>query len=325
MDQKTYIEIEGTQELEYHLPNELDKFDGPIRHRKEITGTDRQGKARLMSIVGIMPTVVHGWANGEIHTLIIYEWKTVPGHQGLRFKDLIIEVSFVANGPRGAAEDEARDMRSRGFKSNVSDPEVVSAVPSAVQLYNVTKHKIGGNNTGEFGFSAGFAPYFSAEAKYIMERNSAVSITDAVQVAGQPYVVGSGRSRLNAIRWTILENDSQRPGIPAYLRTAVLLKRQSDDDGLFLGHVKIKSHVSWWEDIMETKGKVFGDIKPDDPIIFDPKEPTSSVFDHQKAKLDLVDLDAQFRMVCLATLQTTKSENIGEDNEERLTETSGEN
>jgi hypothetical protein len=297
MDHEIRIELTGAPDLEYHLPNEKDKFGNPIPHRKTATGTDREGKARLMSVIGLMPTVVHGLADGEPHTLIIFEWSASPERQGLRFKEVTIEVSFVANGKRGDAEEEAADLRRRGFNLNYWDPEVVKMVPMGTEWYNQTRRKVGGKSTLEIGFSAGFAPYFSIAPKYTMERNTGAYITDSVKVIGSPFVVGSGRNRNNAVRWTMLENESQQSGVPAYLRTAVLLKRLPNDNGLFLGYVKVTTHISWWEGVMEKKRKLSGEIKLDDPIVFDPDVSEPSPFDDKKKKLDTVDLRAEFKIV----------------------------
>jgi len=68
-----------------------------------------------------------------------------------------------------------------------------------------------------------------------MERDTNVNVTDAVKVSGQPFVVGSGRNQPNAVGWTMLANRSQQSGVPSYLHITVLLKRQANDNGIFLG------------------------------------------------------------------------------------------
>lgn len=310
MNRKICINLEAPEELQYHLRNEKDKFGNPIPHRKTATGTDREGNARLMSVVGLMPTVVHGQsADGDPHTLIVFEWSATPERQGLRFREVTIEVRFAANGKRGGAEAEAVELRRRGFPLSNWDPEVVKAVPTGVEWYDRSSHRVGGKSTLELGFSVGFDPYFSIAPKYTMERDTSATATAAVSVVGRPFVVAApGRSRNNAVRWTMLENESQRSGVPAYLRTAVLLKRELQDDGLFLGYVKVETHVSWWEDLMEKKRKMTGDIKLDHPIIFDPTRSEPSAFDDKLNKLDTVDLSAEFRVVTLEPLSPVQGE-----------------
>ncbi|KAL7805225.1 hypothetical protein V8C44DRAFT_341205 [Trichoderma aethiopicum] len=297
MSREIRVELYGEDDLEYHLPNEKDKFGRPVPHRKAITGTDRQGNARLMSVVGIMPAVVHGFADDEPHTLVIFEWDIVSGVQDLRFRSVIIELSFIAYGPRGAAEHDARELRRAGGDIHHWDPEVVKAVPSGTQSYKRSTRKTGGKETYEFGFSLGFQPYFSVSPKYALERDTSTDVVDAIRVTGQSFVTGSSRHRPNSVRWIMLENESQRSGVPAYLRTAVLLKRQPDDDGLFLGNVKVETHVSWWEDIKEKKWKLTGQVKPDEPVVFNPNVSQPSAFDSWKDKLDQVDLDAEYHIV----------------------------
>jgi hypothetical protein len=302
MAQKITIELESSQDLEYKLPNEVDIHGKPVPHRKTATGIDREGEAKLMSVIGVMPTVVYGSSKGDPYTLVIFEWRADPERQGLRFKEVVIEVSFAAVGPRGDAEKEAVQLRNHGFNENYWDPEVVRMVPTGTSWYNPTPHKIAGKNVLEIGFSAGFAPYLSISPKYTMERHVDVDRTDAVKVVGSPAVVGLSRNRANAVRWTMLENESQRSGVPTYLRTAVLLKRHPKDNGLFLGTVKVTTHISWWEDLKEKVRKLSGAVKKDEPIIFDPTEEEPSSFDAQKATLDEVDLEKEFKIVTLEPL-----------------------
>ncbi|KAK3395252.1 hypothetical protein B0H63DRAFT_533942 [Podospora didyma] len=299
------INLETPQDLEFHLPNEIDPKTGrPLPHRKAAIGTDRKGKARLMSVIGQMPVAVHGLStDGEPHTLVIFEWSAAPEIQGLRFKEVVIEVSFSAEGySRRNAEDEAAELRRRGFNPNYWDPEVVAAVPTGTEWYHRTIRKVGGKSTLEMGFSAGFATFVSLAPKYAMERDTGVNLTDSIKVMGRPFVAGSNRNRPNAVRWTMLENESQKSGVPAYLRTAVLLKRQSDDNGIFLGRVSVETHVSWWEDLMEKKRKLTGDVPKNEPIVFDPDDQKSvgkTPFDGMKNKLDKVDLRKEFNIVML--------------------------
>lgn len=297
MNREIYIELGWEDDLEYHLPNEVDKFGRPVPHRKAVTGTDRRGNASLMSVVGIMPVVVHGFADNEPHTLVIFEWNIISGVQDLRFKSVMIEVSFLAHGPRGEAENEAQELRHAGFSSHYWNPEVVKAVPSGTSTYKRSTRHIGGKETYELGFSVGFQPYFSLSPKYSLERDTSSEIVDAIRVTGQPFVMSPDRNRPDSVRWIMLENESKRSGVPAYMRTAVLLKRQPNDNGLFLGTVKVETHISWWEDLKERKRRLTGQIRRDEPIVFDPHVVQSSAFDSKRQQLDEVDLDAEFQIV----------------------------
>ncbi|KAM0436594.1 hypothetical protein ACHAPT_002302 [Fusarium lateritium] len=327
MSRQISIELEGAKDLEYHLTNEKDRTGRVVPHRKAVTGTDREGTARLMSVIGLMPTVVHGSAHGEPHTLVILEWNVTSGRQGLRFKEVTIEMSFAADGPRGDAEDEAEELRQQGGTLNFWDPEVVAVVPTGTGRYIHTRRKVGTKGTWELGFSAGFGSFVSLAPKYAVERDRTASITDCIQVIGQPFLSGSGRNRSNSIRWTMLENESQRSGVPNYLRTAVLLRREPYDNGIFLGHINVETHVSWWEDLMEKKRKLTGHIKTDEPVVFDPTDVVPSPFDDMKDNLDKVDLHAEFRIISLEPLAASGEEEkkdeeaggVGEATEATLT------
>ncbi|KAL3608822.1 hypothetical protein FPOAC2_03833 [Fusarium poae] len=291
------IEFEAQGDLAFHLPNERDRNGNPIAHRKAITGTDREGNASLMSVIGIMPTVVHGFADGVPYTLAIFEWKAEALRQGLRFKRVSIEMEFSAKGDRGDAEQDAKELRQLNFSDNYWDPEVMEVAPEGTQFHNYTKRKVGGKSNLELGFSASFAQFFNAGPKWTFERDTSRNISDAIQVTGQGFVVGSDRNRSNAVRWIMLENESQRSGVPTYLRTAVLLKRMPNDNGIFHGTVRVETHVSLYEDFKEKMYKYKGQIKTDEPVIFNPKILEQSTFDpHQ---LGNVDLQREFRIYSL--------------------------
>jgi hypothetical protein len=296
MEQKFVIDLGGSQDLEYKLPNEIDRKTGkPKPHRSIATGTDRSGNAKLLSVIGMMPKFIHEPNKEEENprSLVIFEWNMSPERNDVRFRSVTIEVTFSAEGARGEAEAEAVQLREQGYNDNYWDPEVVRMVPAGESLYNTTQHKITGKNSFELGFSVSFNQYISIGPKWTMERVVDKNRIDSVKVTGKQTTVGPSRYRPNGVRWTLLENKSLQSSVPAYMRTAVLLKRNPRDNGLFIATIKVTTHVSWWEDLLERKHKLDGSVKEDDPIIFDPtiEDPT--------ADLSGMDLEKEFKIITL--------------------------
>ncbi|KAK4862847.1 hypothetical protein LT330_002980 [Penicillium expansum] len=72
------------------------------------------------------------------------------------------------------------------------------------------------------------------------------------------------------VNWALLENDETNTGVPSFMRTAILLKRQQNTD--FECSVKIKTTADWKTELKRfsaSKGK-------DDPILFDPELPPTN-------------------------------------------------
>ncbi|KAL6808447.1 hypothetical protein V8C40DRAFT_259646 [Trichoderma camerunense] len=78
-----------------------------------------------MSVTGLMLILIHGFANDEPHSLVVFEWSICCGHPGLRYKSVMIEGSFHDNGPRGDAEFEAQELRPRRGSLNFWDPKIL--------------------------------------------------------------------------------------------------------------------------------------------------------------------------------------------------------
>lgn len=126
-------------------------------------------------------------------------------------------------------------------------------------------------------------------------------VTDAIQLSGSRVAVGAGHSRPNAARWVMLENASQKSGVPAFLRTAVLLKRRPKDNGQFLGSVNVSYRVSKFHDFKEVLSKMTGMIPTDKPIVFDPDlNPANPAF--LSSNLADVDLSKEFQLISMEPL-----------------------
>lgn len=88
-------------------------------------------------------------------------------------------------------------------------------------------------------------------------------------------IVGRKSGRPNAVLWKLIEDKLRLDGVPSFLRTAVLLKRNCDDRFLGTIHIDIKtSGLS--SDIRQTIRRAVGGIEDDDPVLFDPRVPRIS-------------------------------------------------
>jgi hypothetical protein len=96
----------------------------------------------------------------------------------------------------------------------------------------------------------------------------------------------------------LLENKTTKTGVPAAMRTAVLLKRK--DESLFQCVVSIDARV----DFKSTVERVFGGKgrePKDDPVLFDPElDPTNNLREYDVKELGAFDLER----VCDVTFAT---------------------
>jgi hypothetical protein len=102
--------------------------------------------------------------------------------------------------------------------------------------------------------SAGFA----WETTISQEKEDHTTLTGIVRYEARPF---GGK---NAARWTLLENETRESGIPAFLRTLILLRRSDSEQ--FTATVNIETEVDWKSSLTS----LFGKKDKDDPVIFDP-------------------------------------------------------
>ena len=301
----------NAEDFHLRIDNEVDENGNPVPHRVDTTGTDRQGKAALMTVKGRMPTVVHGFEKSGStvpYTLVVFEWFTHRNTNDKQFREVTIEVAFEAHGKRGEAEPEAQRLRSRNVPKTHWDPEVVGLAPFATSWYQRSTHQITNTSSGAISTNVGFAPYLSIVPKFSWEKSDSHAVTKAVQVTGEFAFLGKQtRSKANGARFIMLENPSQHTGVPAYLRTAVLLRRQHRDNGQFLARVDVSYRVSPLQDFRERWWKVMGRLPVDQPIVFDPRVPTAPCPLHAFANnLAAAPIAAEFTLASIESEDTTK-------------------
>jgi len=82
------------------------------------------------------------------------------------------------------------------------------------------------------------------------------------------------------------ENDNREDGIPNLIQSAILLKRKANDQ--FILTVKIDVEVNFIYDTNHSIRKMFGRVKEDDPVTFDP----DVHWETTRTDVDLSDLSA---------------------------------
>ncbi|KAL7952647.1 hypothetical protein V8C34DRAFT_322711 [Trichoderma compactum] len=285
----------NSEEAALRLQNETDNFGNTIPHRDHFTGYDRQGNAALLVVNGSMP---------------------VPNR---RFRSVAIQVTFTAHADRGQAESLARLYRSQGGRPSFWDPVVIALAPDKTSCYHQTPHTIATNKGVEISITAGFAPYVSIGPKYIWNQNdSGVERIDAMRIVGDKRFGEGSRSQANSVRWDVFENKETGSGVPSYLHNAVLLRRKPDDNGQFLGTVKIDADISWSHDIKEKVWRVIGSIPRDDPIVFDPqRKDRPGSYEQYRSRTDEIDLEKLFKIASIQD-ETISSEGMEEDMEHHI-------
>ncbi|KAI0101766.1 hypothetical protein GGR51DRAFT_529278 [Nemania sp. FL0031] len=191
--------------------------------------------------------VIHGYLkDGQgLATLIVHEFQFDPRKKARRVSSVDIEFSFGSNDGKGP---EVLKISNRGRM-------VLGRTPQMETITKSGEAKAGGNALGaELGGSWKWEKTVCRETK------------DATTIIGTIDLPHGGRNygAPNTAAWTLLENETLKTGVPAYLRTAILLSR-TDEDQEFFSTFKIRAKV----DLVSGITQLFGRTPKDDPILYD--------------------------------------------------------
>ncbi|KAK3937216.1 hypothetical protein QBC46DRAFT_416666 [Diplogelasinospora grovesii] len=278
----------NSEDAQFRLNNERDENNQPVPNRRLVTGyDDHRSKMRLL---GEMPIVVHSTPRSTKpgYTLIVFEWNTQRLTLDARFRHVVITVCFTAKDPGRA------------------NPEVIKIAPSGESRYNLTRHRVSETSKRVVGgpVSVG-APGVSVSVggvQYQWERSDVADVTDSITINGHLSTGGKSEPRCHTVEWSMEENTSQRSGVPAMLRTAVLLRRKACDDGHFQATVKAECTTSPAQDFVRKLRDLAGMLPRDEPLHFDPtvNEPAEPAFPQDQ--LTKVDLAGEFRFNAMTPL-----------------------
>ncbi|KAI0516991.1 hypothetical protein F5B22DRAFT_636200 [Xylaria bambusicola] len=213
--------------------------------------------------------VIHGYLkDGEDPaTLIVYEFQFDPRKKARRISIVDIEFSF---GSDGGKEPEVLKISNKGRM-------VLGRTSLTETITQGGEAKAGGNILGaEIGGS------------WKWEKASTRETNDATTIVGSIDLPHGGRNygAPNTATWTIIENQTMKTGVPAYIRTAVLLSRNDDEDEFF-STFKIKAKA----DLRSGFAQLFGRTPKDDPILYDATlPPTNKLQQYDTNSLGQVDL-----------------------------------
>jgi hypothetical protein len=296
---KFMVELEevNDEEFELHI-----KAFGHKQHRN-FTGYDQKG-----------PAVVYGYRHATIHghfsdredevqagSLIILDWQFLPRDPKKRFKFVRINVVFA--GPDGCKVWE--------------EPAVYQMAPRGTHALLKTTYTEDEKKGLELSFGAEFGGSVGLKVPY--ELSTSTVMADKIRISGQPYLnfsPGTERDpdRLNAVEWNFFENESQKSGLPTYVRTAILLSRETDDE--FTATFTIRAKVGALTDFGTNLKKVLGRKEEDDPIVFVPSMKEKTAFDSNREELHKINLLDQ----CVFLMDNDVAGTQGEKKEEEKKE-----
>jgi hypothetical protein len=288
---KFMVELDEVNDEEFELRI---KAHGKKQHRN-FTGYDQTG-----------PAVVYGYRHATIHgeledtegeqkagSLIILDWNFLSRDPRKRFK--FVRVNVVFAGPEGCKAWE--------------EPAVHQIAPRGSCALLKTTYTENNKKSLEATFGAEFGGKLDAKLGY--EVSTSTKVADKLRLSGQPYLdftTGPERDpdRLNAVEWNFFENESQKSGVPTYVRTAILLSRENDYD--FTATFTIRAKIGTLTDIGAKLKKLLGRKEEDDPIVFAPGTKEKTVYDSHVNELHKINLLDQ----CVFIMDRDVSEEEGE-------------
>jgi hypothetical protein len=211
-------------------------------------------------------------------TIILLDFAFSSSKIGRRIKAAQITFQF-----KGEAED------------GEDSPSVARIEPCGSFVMEETTRSV--DTTISAGVDVGAPPIagFQAGAHLGWERTTTKTSPDCIRLEGKKHQLGKDYGDDDAATWTLLENATDKTGIPSSLRTVILLKRRYD--GPFRCTFSLKLEVDTKTSLENALGAVFGKRVIDDPVLFDPaRKPTNRQINkydiNSLASMDLVALSA---------------------------------
>ncbi|KAH8911540.1 hypothetical protein BR93DRAFT_924223 [Coniochaeta sp. PMI_546] len=236
----------------------------PARPQQRNNITERKG---AIDVRCVGKDVIHGYLKDgeEPATLIIYEFQFDPRKPGRRI--ISVDAKFLFSPRNGGSEPEVLKIAPKGRMTLVQTKQTESTTNSA---------------EGKLG-AAQFGAELGGTVKW--EKTISRETTDATTIVGTIDTKGRNYGAPNAVSWTLMENKSTHTGVPAFFRTAVLLKREDDSEFESSFDIKVSA------DMVSRFASLFGKTPIDDPIIYDPSmPPTNKLRKYDTDNLGEIDL-----------------------------------
>ncbi|KAL4941935.1 hypothetical protein BDV06DRAFT_222631 [Aspergillus oleicola] len=226
--------------------------------------------------------------DGALATLLVFNFRFTRQQHSRRVIRASIHIEFSG----------ADAQSSRPTVWEIAPYDTWTVVPTTDHEEKMRAMEVTIGTPGAGPVNAGFTA--KLEKLRIRDISDATTVSGSIELSDD---VNSGEC--NCAAWTLLENQTRKTGVPASLRTGVLLKRENN--AIFHAMVKI-SCVADWKTQLES---MFGRIPMDDPVLFNPGlEPTRA----QKKKKYNPDalLRSDVTSVADVTVQTIFKEAIKE-------------
>ncbi|RFU27757.1 hypothetical protein B7463_g8574, partial [Scytalidium lignicola] len=214
--------------------------------------------------------VIHGYLepDSEPATLLVFEFRLDSRKRARRIAEAHLGFTFASD------------------NGGTADPEVIQIAPKGRMILVPTKQQESSTVGGDANVGGGvLGATLGGSVKW--EKTVSRETSDATAVVGSIDLVGRNYGGSNSASWTLLENRTMGTGVPAFVRTAVLLKRE-DEENEFRATFKIQAQA----DMVSSFQKVFGRTPKDDPILYDPTlKPTNKLRKYDCNHLGDVDLN----------------------------------
>ncbi|KAL6787038.1 hypothetical protein J3E68DRAFT_432071 [Trichoderma sp. SZMC 28012] len=235
------VGIEGAGFRIQNTPDELQRV-----HIDQYKTSDVKYQADVVAVVH--GTITPGGPRG---VLLVIDFKFLSNPQRCRFKRVEISIAFgrKSNGIGGRDEPIVKDLAPRGtFRMDEATQTKTDTLESNVSLQ-------GGCSLATLGVGGSF------------QRTTTMDIKSHAILNGMSWIEGRNEGTKNAAQWEVMENRTLRVGVPARLRTAILL--ELPDEAKFRAELQLTADIGTFR--QKIKRKVGAHTKLD-PINFDPSE-----------------------------------------------------
>ncbi|KAJ3545873.1 hypothetical protein NM208_g2289 [Fusarium decemcellulare] len=228
----------GDEESGFHTKNNP---RDPYQRSEVIQRTGRGVDIRctlIDAVHGAMSADSDFWA-----TILVLQFRFDPQKRARRVSEATIELIFDVSD----TDNTFPEVEAVSFDGNYS------FLPSAQSEIIITG--------AEGGIGASFGAELHSSLKW--EKTVARETADATTVSGGKLVVKNMPPNRVA-KWTLLENSTQKTGVPASIQVAARIKRQ--DEAVFTCIPKLRCKADKWTSV-ET---FFGRVPEDDPVLLKP-------------------------------------------------------
>lgn len=230
--------------------------------------------------------IVHGILSPDddtFATFLVYDFHFDTFKSFRRITEAIVTFEFRDSEPKAPSPEVVR-----------MEPLGKCSLEPTTHETSRTRENTAGANVSKFGVGLG--------ASTLSSKTVSGSAKSQARVVGSPLCSNYGKE--TGASWSLFENAEGRDGVPSFLRTAILLKRQRRSKFECTFKVKVRGD---WRSTMKT----YCAIKPiDDPILFDPELPPTNNLrnEYDTGNLDALDLkdffDITVDTVCEGSVRT---------------------